>query len=499
MRLITLDIDGLRRDVFMHALEHGRLPHLARVLGGPEAANGLHLAPLSNAPSITFSCQASLFTGAHPREHGILGNQFFDRFGLNNGGRPRFYAFDVGDTLDFGDAVRTFTGPVGLVSEVLPASVPTLYERAAARGLTSSVIYHMLARGAAHWIAPSLLDLARLTKGGRLLGMSAEAFDTQMLERALAHLQRGHRPDVLTLYFLGLDSHSHRHGPAAQAAYLANVIDPLVGELLQALGELGMLDNTLFGLVSDHGQVPVIKDDRHSLRLSFPFDREMGYLFDELGLDVHDLPGEGPNTNAVVGSNGGLAFVYVQNRRGQWSDPPSFEQDVAPVAQAFWEANATGRYSPDLEGALDLVLVRDVERNGWNTGYCVWSPAAAATGQLVTLDEHLRQHPTALLAEAPQRVSAMVAPTAPDVLLVSCYTDGFYFGKESLGTHGGLHPGDSEAVMSLALLGSTPAAVAALRVAVFNAVASRCQREARQPGLVDYCTAVAAALGWEDT
>jgi hypothetical protein len=498
MRLITLDIDGLRRDAFLLALEQGRLPNFARILGGPEAAAGLHLEPLSNAPSITFSCQASLFTGAHPRQHGILGNQFYDRFGAANDGHPRFYAFDVGDSLDFSDAVRTFTGPLGLVGEVLPASVPTLYERASARGLTSTVVYHMLARGATHWLAPSLLDLARLTKGGRLLGMSAAAFDTQMVERAMAHLRRGTAPDVLTLYFLGLDHYSHRHGPGAQAAYVADVLDPLVGRLLTTLDELGGLDDTLFGIVSDHGHVPVVKDDRHSLRLSYPFDREMGYLFDTLGLDVHDLPGEGPNCNAVVGSNGGLALVYVQNRRGHWVDPPGFEQDVLPLAAAFWEAQDSGRYAPDLEGALDMILVRNVERGGWESGYCVWSPAAAAAGYLLPLHEYLQQNPSPLLVEAAARVSEIVAPTAPDLVLVACYADGFYFGGECSGTHGGLHPGDSEAVMSFGLPSGTGQAVAALRETVTGAVADRCRAEGRRrTGLVDYVTAVRAALGWD--
>lgn len=498
MRLITIDIDGLRRDVFLDCLEHGRLPNMERLLGGPGTAAGLHLAPVSNAPSITFSCQASLFTGTHPREHGILGNQFFDRFGTANGGEPRYYAFDVGDSMDFSDAVRSFTGPLGLVGEVLPASVPTLYERAGWRGLTSTVVYHMLARGATTWLAPSLLDLARLTKGGRLLGMSAEAFDTEMMERALAHLRRGDRPDLLTLYFLGLDSHSHRHGPTSQGAYIASVVDPLVGRLITALEEMELWDDTVFGLVSDHGQVPVVKDDQHSLRLSFPFDREMGYLFDTLGLDVHDLPGEGPNTNAVVGSNGGLALVYIQNRRGHWADPPSFANDVAPVAQAFWEANRTGRYSRDLEGALDLILVRDVEQAGWESDYCVWQPQADSASSLPSLDEFLKTQPAPQFVDAAQRIRNLVSPAAPDLILAANYADGFYFGKESAGTHGGLHPGDSESVMSIGWPTASRGQVEALRAAVNEAVAARCRSEGgRRASLADYVTAIMAALGWE--
>jgi hypothetical protein len=56
-------------------------------------------------------------------------------------------------------------------------------------------------------------------------------------------------------------------------------------------------------IFSDHGQIHVKADDKHSLRLAFPFEREIGHLFDALGLDVHDYPGEDPNCDAVVASN----------------------------------------------------------------------------------------------------------------------------------------------------------------------------------------------------
>lgn len=85
-RLLTIDIDGLRQDVFHHALSSGRALNLAYLLGGPGGETGIHLDPVSTAPSITFCGQSSIFTGAHPEEHGIVGNQFFDRFGTHGAG-----------------------------------------------------------------------------------------------------------------------------------------------------------------------------------------------------------------------------------------------------------------------------------------------------------------------------------------------------------------------------------------------------------------------------
>lgn len=492
-RLVILDIDGLRRDVFFSALADGQAPALAALLGGADAAQGLHVEPVSNAPSITFGCQSSLFTGAHPEQHGIMGNQFFDRFGRQTNGRPRHYAFDVGDTLAVDDAVLVFSGRHGLIGDLLAPDTPTLYERAAARGLTSTVAYNMIARGATHWLKPDLVDIARFTKGGGLLGLSAEQYDGRMLDAILAHLRGGVQPDLLTAYFMGLDHHSHHHGPDHQLDYLARVVDPQVARLAAELQARGLYQDTVFAVVSDHGQIGVIPDDRHSLRLSFPFDREMGYLFDALGLDVHDLPGEDPHCDAVVACNGGLAHVYLQNRAGHWRDKPRFRDDVLPVARAFWDAHETGHYATDLLGALSMVLVRDVERDGWDADYQALTP----DGRLLPIERFLSLHPEIKTVEAVNRLKHLASPVSGDLVLAANYADGFYFGAPLKGTHGGLHPDDSEAVLSFGWPTGSPAQVAALRLAAQGAIADRCRAEAgRRPGLVDLAPAVCAVMGW---
>lgn len=492
-RLCVLDIDGLRRDVFFRALAENSAPNLSRLVGGLEARWGWHFEPVSNAPSITFCCQSSIFTGAHPEQHGVMGNQFFDRFGTHSRGGPRHYAFDVGDTLAVDDAVRVFAGSVGLVNETLSPDVKTLYEIAAEHGLTSTVAYNMIARGATHWIRPELADIARFTKGGGLLGLSSEQYDGEMVDKVIAHLRSGARPEVLTCYFMGLDHHSHEYGPDHQFDYLTRVVDQQVGRLSQELDAHGMLAGTLFVILSDHGQIGVIPDDRHSLRLSFPFDREMGYLFDALKLDVHDLPGEDPNCDAVVASNGGLAHVYLQNRQGHWADKPRFVDNVLPVARAFWEANATGRYAMDLHRALALILIRDVEREGWDADYQVFAP-----DHLARVADYLPHHPEIKTVDAVNRLRHLASPMSGDIVLISNYTEGFYFGAPISGVHGGLHPDDSEAVLSFGWPGAASEQVAALRETSRGVVAARCQAEGqRREGIVDMIPAASALMGWQ--
>jgi hypothetical protein len=273
-----------------------------------------------------------------------------------------------------------------------------------------------------------------------------------MIENTLQHLRQGGKPDILTVYFMGLDHTSHQDGPGAQDEYLARVVDPEIGRLVKELEQHGMQQNTLVAVVSDHGQIQVIPDDRHSLRLSFPFDLEMGYLFDALGLDVHDKPGEGPACDAVVASNGGLAHVYLRRRPGEWMAPPNFIDDVLPVARAFWEAHQTGRYAMDLQGALAMVLVRNVEQDGWQADY----QALTLDGHFQSVQEYLSEHPEIHTVDAATRLRRLACPTSGDLLLVSNYADGFYFGGITTGIHGGLHPEESLAVGSLGWIGATP-------------------------------------------
>jgi hypothetical protein len=485
--LLILDIDGLRQDVFHHALDEGRIPHLARLLGGKDADRGWHLDPLSPLPSITFAAQTTIFTGLHPGQHGIAGNEFFDRFGLHNNGKPRFYAFDVGDALAVDDAVEVFTGGVGLVGRTLDPDLPTLYELAGAHGLTSLVAYNMIARGAKHWIRPNLLDIARFTKGGGLLGMSAEQYDTRMLNELIQYLRSAGLPDVITAYFMGLDHHSHQYGPASQPDYLERVVDPQIGRLLAELESHNGLSNLLAVVVSDHGQIGVIHDDRHSQRLGFPFDREMGYLFDALGLDVHDYPGEGPNCNAVVTCNGELAYVYLRRHNAGWAEPPLFVEEVQRVAAAFWRANQTGMYDPDLQDALAMILVRDSQHSGWQAAYQAFTPL----GGLVPVGEYLAAHPEIETAEAVARLEHLTGPMTGDLLLVSNYAAGYYFGGPITGIHGGFHPAESRAVLSFGWLGAGEDQIAALRRAAQAVVGSR------PSTLADLVPVLKSIYGWE--
>ena len=484
--ILLIDIDGLRPDVLHRALHANRLPNIGRLLGGQELGRGLALPMAASAPSITFCSQASLFTGAHPNEHGIPANQFFDRFGTHNKGVPSYVAFDVGDTLEIDHGVRVFTS--GLASRYLQR--PTFYETMAAEGRRSVVAGNMYAKGANVWLKPSLLKLARFTKGGKRFGISSAAYDRDVLDKLLKHISRHPLPDIMTMYFLGIDHDSHKYGPGAQFKYLVNHIDPMIGELWDAIRARSSSDRILVALFSDHGQIEVKDDKAHALRFGFRFKEQITSIFKGLGLKANTYPGQARHCEAVMALNGGLGDVYVQNRStGAWKDAPRFEPDLLPVAQAFWEAHQEGRYTTHLQGALAGILVRNVERDGWQAPYQALTP----NGALIPLADWFAMQPPDLYLDPVHRLNNRAGRYASDIAIISNYADGYYFGTQSAGTHGGLHPEESHATLVYGWPDASIAEWQAAKEAITSAIQARCQAEGgRLPCTADMLTGLQA-------
>lgn len=496
-----MDIDGLRFDVFHLALANGKIPNLARLFGGPilsidpfydPMCSGVVTEPLllpagllypaiSTAPSITYCCQASSFTGAHPCDHWIPGNVFFDRFGRISDGKPRKYEFD------FLDAPQVFLK--GLAGEAINPQVETIYDTANAHGYTSLVAYNMYAHGAKWWLKPGLDDwkaFVSLEKAG-----FGQRYDNAMVEDVLGSLRRHVYPDLLTLYFFGLDHESHVVGPSVQPEYL-EVIDCQVGRFLGEYEQLGLMEDSLFAIFSDHGQSYVINDDAHALKVGFMFDREMGYLFEALDLDVQDHLLEGPDCDALISPCGGMAQVYLRRKAGQWRDAPSFEQ-AQQLAQAFWVANERGEHCPDLRGALSMVAVRDVENQGWYADYRVYTP-----GGLMSFNEFLAQNPQITTIDAENRIHYLSSPVSGDVLLFANWDQGYSFNLVPyLGTHGSLNPGDSMAVLGFAMPYASLKQVAQVQEVITGAIKDRCAFErGRTVGNVELAFVIRTLMGW---
>ena len=318
-RAVLIDVDGIRRDTFEAAFDSGRMANLARIFDRAVWFERAHTV----TPSVTMAAQASIATGVLPAQHGVVGNQWWDR----EHGRFYDYMSAAGLSCVYGFSVLGGAECLGgLGNRHLQAK--TMYEAAAAAGLDSVVAYNQYWKGASRPAAPTSDEARAFLPGNKL---DFRRFDTQMAGRAVAELQAHGLPAILTLYFTGADTTGHTLGIAAQGEYLAGVIDPLVGQVLDVIAGLDSewQAHTLFVLTSDHGRTDVVE---HAEDLTL--QAEMQAV----------LP-----AGAHIAQSGGMAFIYLE--RPDASVAARLEAAFPQVVESVWARGAA-----DAARSGDLVV-----------------------------------------------------------------------------------------------------------------------------------------------
>lgn len=475
-RVLVFALDGVGDDDLRRAISGGRLRNVSRLLGPPTGEPGVfahgYAAPdvLSILPSNTVAAWVSLFTGRPPGETGVPGNEWFAREEM------RFYAPVPGSFRSNDHAIRMYTQ--GLVGDAVRG--PTLFEEVGVRSYVSLLPIH---RGADLLHLPKLntfgdlfAETVRGAVRGRPTSRSYSEMDRNSVRSLLAGLKEYGAPDLQVVYLPGVDLYTHHADPPleAQQSYLAEVLDPLVGDVLDEYTRQGVLDRTFVVLVSDHGHTPVLGDDRHAL------SDEPATLLESAGFRVRPFSLDAPDDDfqAVIAYQGSMAFLYLADRsscpqegtRCDWRRSPRTERDVLPVVRAFHRANRTGEGQPELKGTLDLIFARPAAR-WWNRGpqpFQVWDGE-----RLVPVADYLRRHPRPDLLRLGERMEALSAgplgQRAGDVLLLTRagshlpIEERFYFGEEGYTSwHGSPSAQDSRIPLVVARPGMRSAEVRTL-------------------------------------
>jgi hypothetical protein len=458
-RVVMVALDGVGRDMLYGGLERGEMPRLSALVGAP-AGEGTHEHgyaegdALSILPSTTMAAWASVFTGEPPARSGVPGNEWFDR------GTMRFFAPAPVSVLEYEHALSMLSD--GLVGNQL--SVPTLFELADVRSYVSLAPVY---RGADLLTLPDPNLVAELF--GAMVGGAADdepleqdvyaTLDESAMDDALESLERHGLADLQVVYFPGVDLFTHGASDPLrqQAGYLAEVVDPQVGRLLDVYAAAGALDSTWVVVLSDHGHTPVLSDDRNAL--SAGAEDGVSRMLEDAGFRMRALvlePEEDQQDyQAALAYQGAIAYVYLADRStcagtGQpcdWARPPRRDEDVLPVARAFHAASTSGEVAPQLAGALDLILVRSVAPDG-SAGVLVFDGEG-----LVPLSRHLAAHPRPDLLRFEERMRGLVdgphGERAGDIILVARsgehrpLEERFYFSNRYRSWHGSPHPQDS--------------------------------------------------------
>lgn len=471
-RVLILALDGVGWDDLRAALDAGRMPHLAGLLGRDEGdgsfERGLLVPMLTILPSATTPAWTSIFTGEPPAVTGVPGNEWFDRATM-------WYYAPVPVTVDTrADAAKLFSD--GLLSSRI--RVPTVYERA---DLRSHVAFHPVHRGADILSIPAATDMGSLA-GALAEGLATEATaqtpevfektDLSTVKEAIAAILSRGVPDLQTVYFPGIDlvTHRERDPIAGQQAYLAAVTDRGIGEILAAYRDQNALDGTYVIVVSDHGHIPRLKDDLHSLHVGEA--DEPTAVIEGAGFRLRPT-GVGPDSTdyqAAVAFQGGMGYVYLADRstcpapgtRCQWTRPPRMAEDVLPVARAFHRASTEPGHPGGVHGALDLILVRAAGAGGDAPPFQVFDGE-----RVVPVAEYLAANPRPDLLDLERRLSwlaegphghlagdiLLIARTSPDVPV----DERFYLGPPYWSEHGSPHRQDSQVPLVIARAGRSVA------------------------------------------
>lgn len=473
IRVVLFALDGVGDDEFHRAVQGGVAPNIAELLGakagGGEYAHGYAARDaLSILPSTTMAAWSSIFTGEPAARTGVPGNEWFVRE------ERRFVAPAPVSVTGHEHTLGMLTD--GLVGNAI--RVPTLFDRAKVR---SHVSLAPVYRGADLFTTPDPTAVAELfaevAKGvAGEQSVEREAYseiDLTSVDNLLESIREHGVPDLQVVYLPGIDLFAHvaSRPLAREVGYLRTVVDSAIGLVRRAYDSLGVLDQTYFVFVADHGHTPVLNDDRHSLGTEG--NDEPPALLRRTGFRVRPFvlePDEDEQDyQATVAYQGAMAYVYLADRslcldrgvRCDWSRPPRLEEDVMPVVRAFHRVNQSGDPIPALAGTLDLIFSRQPKPPGEDA-----LPFQVFDGRrLLPISEYLARHARPDLLRLAERMEGLaVGPyghRAGDILLLSRsglqrpIEERFYFSGPYHSWHGSPDAQDSRIPLVVARTGST--------------------------------------------
>lgn len=303
--MVTEDVDALRD-----------MPNFKKYLaGGSEFKNGMR----TIYPSVTYPVHVSIMTGCYAGHHGITSNFNFTTKNKDD------------QWIWFGDQIRaedifsrakkagmktaSVSWPVTggnpnidyLIDEYwMPEPGDTLESSFRRAGSSDEVIEIMKAN--THLLG------AGWEKGGKKNFMQWPQVDEWIIACTTDILKK-YRPEVMFLHTGAFDTTRHSHG--VFSSYLDQCrqnLDRYIGQIGNTLEEMGVLEDTNFVMVSDHGQRDINRVINLNVKLA------------DAGLITTDADGTVTDWKAYSFSNAMSTLVYLKDR-----DDEALQKEVAGV------------------------------------------------------------------------------------------------------------------------------------------------------------------------
>lgn len=223
-RVLIISIDGLRPDLALRAY----MPRLRTL-----CAHGSYTFWAETAAeAYTLPCHVSMLTGVPSEKHGVTWNDYIEDVWPNS---PTL--FELAHEAGFTTAL--VSGKMKFITLLKPAG------RTASTDYGQQTTSNLLFQRPSFW-ASNTLDYFYLP--------DTEPVSDHDIASEAVRILREHRPDVFFVHLPGVDTAGHGYGWGTPEQIVAiEQADSAVGELLDALAELSLNEQTVLILTADHG------------------------------------------------------------------------------------------------------------------------------------------------------------------------------------------------------------------------------------------------------
>ncbi len=247
--------DGTNANVLYDMAARGEAPNVARLIAmGTAFGHGA----MASLPTVTLANHTTILTGAHPGHHGILHNAWYDR--------TRREQIITNSSATWPTAMDHLTPGTESIHDAVHRTWPDAFTASVNEPCDTGADYStfdFFRRGEVPPIPASPEGLPHTTE--RFVRPSKDyawssVVDHMGVEQATGILS-GHYRDVtyplprfLWCNFTLTDAAMHEGGPYSEmAAASVRDSDARIGEVIGALEQRGVVDDTAFLLVADHG------------------------------------------------------------------------------------------------------------------------------------------------------------------------------------------------------------------------------------------------------
>jgi len=297
--VIIISVDGMMPETYVNPDAHGlKVPTLREIVRRGAYSEGVR----GVFPTVTYPSHTSMITGCNPGTHGIITNHPFDPLGQSPGA-----------WLWYTEEIR----------------VPTLWDAARAKGLTTAITFWPVSLGARvtayvpeFWrqtpgtpedarlnfaiSTPGLLDaVAKRFPDFRAKFTPPDAKDEALADIAVQVIEAS-QPNLLLLHIYEVDHWEHQDGPLTGRALAAlENADQQIARVIAAAKKAGIWNQTILVVVSDHGFALA------------PQRLRPGAWLREKGLVTLDEKEKIKDWKAYILAAGGMAYVYVKEKQDE--------------------------------------------------------------------------------------------------------------------------------------------------------------------------------------